>query len=101
MQGRIALALARTPRAADVLHSRDVGCARRRLFEAVPDRAPRAHVLRLLLRPDDLADLGIRSDELGDLLERERIELLETTDRDIGRDGPMLVRHDVVVHLPA
>src|SRR2546426_145477 len=49
--GRIALARARTPGAADVAE-RDA--LRQVLLQAVTERAPRPHVLGLLLRPDDL-----------------------------------------------
>ena len=51
---RVALARARLPRAADVAEP-SAGARADRLLEAVADRPPGPHVLRLLLRPDDLA----------------------------------------------
>ena len=54
------------------------------LLEPVADRAPGAHVLRLLLRPDDLLERRVRRDELARRRDRERVELLEPRDRDLG-----------------
>ena len=67
MEGRVALARARAPGAADVLDT--LGLRRRLrggLLEPMPDRPPRAHVLWLFLRPDDLANLRIAGDERRD-----------------------------------
>ena len=57
VRGRVALARARAPRPADVAQRDARG---QRLLEAVPDRPPGAHVLRLLLRPDDLLQVRVR-----------------------------------------
>ena len=65
--------------APDVAHRDAAG----RLLEPVADRAPGAHVLRLLLRPDDLVERRVRRDELARRLDRERVELLEPGDRDL------------------
>jgi hypothetical protein len=65
----------------------------------VPDRAPRSHVLRLLLRPHDLAESRVAAKRLGDGLCRERIELLDPRDRDGVRALAQLVADDVVVDL--
>ena len=66
----------------------------------MPDRPPRAHVLRLLLRPDDLLKRRIRLQQLPRRLDREWVELLESRDGDVVRLGPCLVADDVVVDLP-
>src|SRR5207302_9027579 len=60
--GGIALARARAPRPAGVVERHRLGQG---LLEPVADRAPGAHVLRLLLRPDDLLERRIRPQELG------------------------------------
>src|ERR671931_502902 len=76
----IALAWTGAPRPAGI-DERDLRIAQRRL-EAMADRPPRAHVLRLLLRPRDLAQVRIRGHQPGVRVDRERIELLEPGDRD-------------------
>src|SRR5436190_20362334 len=86
VRGGVALARAGAPRPADeaerhalrrpFVSDRAVGDASERL-EPVPDRAPRAHVLRLLLRPDELLEIRERLDQLGRGGDRERIELLQ------------------------
>src|SRR5579872_1845913 len=97
MRRRIALARARAPRPPDVGQRHAFGL---RLFEAVPDRAPRAHVLRLLLRPHDLAQVRVPAHERRGALDRERVELLEARDCDVTGRGMLLVPDDVVVDLP-
>ena len=97
MRGRIALARARTPRAADEAQRHAVGL---RLLEPVPDRTPRAHVLRLLLHPHDLGEIRIASRQLGRGLDGERVELLEPGDRDVLGARVALAADEVVVDLP-
>ena len=63
------------------------------------DRPPGTHVLRLLLCPHDLVQIGIRRHELGVRVHGERVQLLEPGNRDLVRSRPLLVPHDVVVHL--
>src|SRR5205807_1845893 len=58
-----------------------------------------AHVARLLLDPDDLAQVGVAVDELEDLLLGERIEQLDTTDRHARVPLAVGVADDVVVDL--
>src|SRR5262249_46803125 len=101
MQGRVALARARPPGTAHVLHARARIGTRGRFLESVANRAPRPHVLWLLLGPDDLAHPRVRRDEGRHELQRERIELLEPRDRDRGRRRTELVADDVVVDLAA
>src|SRR4051812_38071194 len=96
MRRGIALGGARTPGAADVAH----GDAARRLLEAVADRAPRAHVLRLLLCPDDLLEVRVRVDQPVRRDDRERIELLDPRDRDAVVGARIFPADDVVVDLP-
>src|SRR5438445_4674461 len=96
MRRRIALARARAPGAPDVPENDALGL---RLLEAVADRPPRTHVLRLLLRPHDLAEVRVAAEEPGRLLDRERVELLEPRDRDRLGARPLLVADDVVVDL--
>src|SRR3954468_6675591 len=93
---RVALARARPPGAADVA---EPDAWRQVLLEAVPNRAPRPHVLRLLLGPDDLRKARIRRDEGGLLLDRERIQLLDPCDRDVFGGLAQLVPGEVVVDL--
>jgi len=50
----------------------------------VPDRAVRAHVLRLLLHPDELLESRVRAQELDVGGHRERVELVEPRDRGLG-----------------
>ena len=56
-----------------------------RLLEPVADRPPRAHVLRLLLGPHDLAEPRIPSQKRLHRLDGERVELLEPRDRNPAR----------------
>src|SRR5205085_1371323 len=88
VRGRVALAGARAPGAADVAELDALGQV---LLQPMADGAPRAHVLRLLLRPDDLGQSRIGGDERGLLLDRERIELLDPGDRDMTRAVAELV----------
>src|SRR5207248_3774004 len=97
VRGRIALARARAPRTAGVAERNRL---RKRLLEPVPDRPPGAHVLRLLLRPDDLLEARVRAEHLRRRLDRERIELLEARHRDVLGTLARLVPDDVVVELP-
>src|SRR5205809_7898845 len=94
--GRIALAGARTPGAADVTERDALGQV---LLQAVTDRAPRPHVLGFLLRPDDLDQPRVRGDERGLLLDRERIELLDPRNRDVPSAVAELVPREVVIDL--
>ena len=99
MRGRIALARARAPGAADVVQRHAVGL---RLLEPVPDRPPRAHVLRLLLHPDDLAQVRIAR-RRAPSPSRPGTGRAARSARP--RPGPatpsqQLVADDVVVHLP-
>src|SRR6202041_2209819 len=55
VRGRVSLGRTRAPRPPDVADG-DAGGG---LLEPVPDTAPRAHVLRFLLRPDDLAEARV------------------------------------------
>src|SRR5262249_57967617 len=71
VRSRVALARTRPPRAAGVRERRP-GC-----FEAMADRPPRPHVLRLLLRPDEFPQVRVRRDDGSVLVHGERIELLE------------------------
>ena len=65
------------------------------------DRAPRTHVLRLLLRPHDLLEPRHRGDQTSERLDRERIELLEPRDGDARRLWTLLMPNDVIVDLAA
>jgi hypothetical protein len=96
VRGRISLARARTPWAADVEERHAFGL---RLLEPVADRPPGTHVLRLLLRPDDLAEVRVPAQERRRLLDRERIELLDPGDGDEVGARAVLVTGDVVVDL--
>ena len=95
MRGRIALARACSPTPPDIAQ-RPAGNG---LLEPMPDRAPGAHVLRLLLRPDDFGEPRVGGDEARGLLGRERVELFDASDRDRWRLGSKLVADDVVVEL--
>src|SRR5205823_8827587 len=94
---RVALARARAPRAAGV-GEQDAEVLQRRL-EAVANRPPGAHVLRLLLGPDDLTEVRVSGDELGIGLDRKRIELLEPGDGDVSCPGAFFVSGNVVIDL--
>src|SRR3954451_6045799 len=74
VRGRIALTRARAPRPAG---EAEADPFRQGLFEAVPDRAPGARVLRLLLSPDQLFEVRERADERGRSRDRKRVELLQ------------------------
>ena len=89
VRGRIALARRGAPGAADVGDAGDRRAGAGGVVEPMADRAPGAHVLRLLLRPDDLLEAAAAprcSSASG--LDRERVELLEPRDRDVGRARP-------------
>ena len=101
MGRRIALARRGAPRAPDVGDARHRRARAGRVVETVPDRAPRPHVLRLLLRPDDLLEPRQAGDQLGDRVDRERIELLQPGNGDARRAGARAVADDVVVDLAA
>src|ERR1700675_1020909 len=75
VRGGITLARARAPGSSDVAE-RDSGFLQRRL-EPVPDRSPRTHVLRLLLRPHDFAQVRVAGDELRIGVDGERIKVAE------------------------
>src|SRR5258708_3307768 len=96
VRGRVALGGTRLPRPADVAH-RDPG---RRLLEPAADRPPGAHVLRLLLRPDDLIECWVRRDQLAGDLNWERVQLLDPGDGHTLGCVPFLVADDVLVDLP-
>src|SRR5215467_4634763 len=51
------------------------------LFDAPVDKGPGAHILRLLLAPDDLG-VAVALQHFGQRIERERIELLNPHQRD-------------------
>src|SRR6266699_1169623 len=89
---RVTLRRRGAPRTADVTK----GDAARRLLEAVADRPPRAHVLRLLLYPHDLVQVRIPANELGRGFDRGRVELVEPRDGDAARVRAPLVPDDVV-----
>ena len=55
-----------------------------------------AHVLRLLLGPHELLERGIAADELGELVDGERVQLLEPRDGDLRRP---VAGEEVVVEL--
>src|SRR6186713_2814018 len=97
VRGRVALAWAGAPRTAAVAQL-DLG--RQALLQPVPDRAPGAHVLRLLLRPHDFAEIRVAGEHGLCALGRERIELLEPGDGDAARICALLVTGDVVIDLP-
>ena len=80
VRGRVALARARAPGAARVAqpHAR-----RQRVLEPVAHRAPGAHVLRLLLGPDDLRRGPRMSASSSASSARERVELLDAGDGDL------------------
>src|SRR5262249_36526363 len=96
VRGRIALARARAPRSADV-PQRPAGD---RLLEAVANRPPGTHVLRLFLGPDDRFERRIARDESNARLRGAWLELRDAGDGDVLRVAPMLVPGDVVVELP-
>src|SRR5690606_4130410 len=62
---------------------------------------PSAHILRLFLRPNDPGHIRITCDELGDRVARERIELLDACDRDLGFDIAVASVFEVVIDLAA
>src|SRR4051812_45134074 len=72
---------------ADVTQWRATG---NQLGEERPHEFPRAHVLRLLLQPDDLAQRRVLRQYLAERDLREWIELLDADDRDRGSSGPQL-----------
>src|SRR5262249_20689637 len=82
VQRRVPLARARTPGGADVPAPLSLSSRGGRLVEPMTNRSPGAHVLRLLLRPHDLARVRVRRDHVRHELERERIELLDPGDCD-------------------
>ena len=98
VRGRVALAGAGALGAADVAELDALG---HELGHAARHHLPGAHVLRLLLDPDDLLEVRIAGDQLGDLLARERVEQLDAGDRDLRRRLALLVAVDVVVDLAA
>src|SRR6266496_3848933 len=95
MGRRIPLARARAPWTAHIAERETCDC----FLEPVPDCAPGPHVLRLFLRPDDLLERRVGRDETSSRIDGERIELLETGDRDRGGLLPELVTGDVVIEL--
>src|SRR5439155_15855493 len=97
VRGRIALGGARPPRPSSI-GERNAERAQR-ILEPVPNRPPRAHVLRLLLRPDDLSQRRIGADETRVRVNREGIKLLESRDRDVRGVRALLVADEVVVEL--
>src|SRR4029077_5225235 len=99
MRGRVALARARTPGTADVAEVRDATRLLAGVLETVANRAVCPHVERLLLRPDELGELRIGAEQGDDLPHRERIQLLDPSDRDRRRPDPSLVTGQVVVDL--
>src|SRR5437773_12356999 len=94
--GRVALTGARPPGSSGVAEGDALG---QRLFEPVPDRAPRTHVLRLFLRPDELFQVRVRAHELGRRQDRERVELLQPAEREPRSLPPPLVAGGAVVAL--
>src|SRR5215208_2740180 len=94
--GRVALRRRRSPGPADVAKRYAV----RGALEPMADRAPRPHVLRLLLHPQDLAHVRVLAHEFRSRVDRERIQLLEPPDGDVPRARACLVPDDVVVDLP-
>src|ERR1700720_467746 len=96
MRGRIALARARAPRAADVEERHGLGL---RFLEPMPKWPPRAHVLRLLLRPYDLAQIRIVAKKRSRVFDRERVQLLDSRHCHARRAFAVLVSDDVVVDL--
>src|SRR5688572_20698834 len=71
------------------------------LLDERADELPRAHVLRLLLHPAHFPDVRIRAQHRPQLLERERVELLDPDERDIRVRLALLTRHEIDVHLAA
>src|SRR4029077_6055850 len=68
--------------------------------ESTLQASPRAHVLRLLLHPVQPLKLRIRGDQLEDGLERQRIQLFDTRDGDIGRLEALRREAQLVVDPP-
>ena len=77
---RRAFRRARAARAADVAQRTAVAD---QLLEQRPHELPGAHVLRLFLQPDDVADRWVGVEHLAQRHVRERIELLDAADRDV------------------
>ena len=96
VRGRVALARRGAVRAADVVELHALG-KHLPLAVAREHEAPRAHVLRLLLDPDDLFQVRVAQDQLDDLLARERVEDLDARDRDLLVALVALVPGQVVV----
>ena len=71
------------------------------LVQAVLHEGARAHVLRLLLDPDHLAQVRIAREQLEHLGGRERVEQLDAPDCDVAGGRALLVADDVVVDLAA
>ena len=100
VRGRIALARRGAPRAADIRDPRDRGAGSGRVVEPVSDRAPGPHVLRLLLRPDDLLEPR-QAARAWRRLRPETGRAARAGRRRHGRAGPLVVADDVEVHLAA
>src|SRR5215831_3157722 len=79
MGRRVALGRGRARRAADVA---EVDALGNQLGHPAEHHAPRAHVLRLLLDPEDLLQVRILGDEAGDLVAREGVQKLHPGDGD-------------------
>ena len=79
---RVTLGRARALRAADVAHGQHVP---RRTRAAAAHVRPRAHVLRLFLRPHHFLEVRVAIDDRRDLLARPRIQLVHSHERHIRR----------------
>src|SRR5258707_15268618 len=71
------------------------------LFELRAHELPGTHVLRFLLQPDDVADRGIASEHLVERDLRERIQLFDAADRDIGGSATAVAGDEIDVNLAA
>src|SRR4051794_3735095 len=96
VRGRVALAGRRALGTAD---EAEVQVLRHDLHQAGEHVRAGAHVARLLLDPDDLAQVRVAADQLGDLRLGERVEQLDAADGDALVALAVRVADDVVVDL--
>src|SRR6185312_1405316 len=64
------------------------------------DKIPGAHIFRLFLNPKDLGRIGVAPENIRKQLRRERIELLQTDDRDVVAANLLSLREQIVVNHP-
>jgi hypothetical protein len=94
VNGRVSLARTRTkgPTGID-----QTDTLRQRLLKPMPNRAPRPHVLRLFLNPDNLGEVRVLLKKFGIGRHGERIQLLESSNSETADVIEAFVAHHVVV----